>query len=232
MNLITPAFYALIGKQGSGKSYAIKYIMSQLQHQFSYGIIYTNTWFDGNPFPYVSPKFIHPKFTEESLNVLMDMQAKCIKQGIIKEAFVIFDDALNPEQFNSESLEELCTQCRHYHITIIMSTQYCNKINALMRANVMTVLMFKSDNKRNLEACYDSFFQGFDHYSDFKKYAFKAFKSGKYKFIYYDATKNYDDDDTPLKDIYQVLQCPAKIPNFYIEFPKNIELPMKKKTKK
>ncbi len=64
----------------------------------------------------------------------MDIQAKQVKKGKSKEAFIIFDECIDdPDQFSCRELKRLTTQQRHYHITVIFSTQYVNQLPPRMR---------------------------------------------------------------------------------------------------
>lgn len=214
MELKIPGSFILCGSQGTGKSTLIHYMMYKLRKKFKYGLVFTNTFFDNDPFPYIPKKYIHPEYSEEALTKLMDIQADLVAKKKINECFVIFDDCINSnEQFKSDALIRLCTQLRHYHITLIMSTQYCNKLPGIMRTNCMGVFIFKSDARLNLEAIYHEYGQRFDTYNDFKEYVFKKL-SEKYRFIYY----NKFTEKTKLEDVYQVMICPPKIPKFKIEF--------------
>ena len=141
------------------------------------------------------------------------MQEKLVSKGKIREAFVIFDDCLDdPNEFTSPALKRLSTQLRHYHITVIFSTQYCNLLPTRMRANAMIVIIFQTDTKNSLEALFNSYGQKFDTYNDFKNYVMKNL--GKYKFIYY----NKDNQEKKLSDVYKVMMAPEKIPKFKILF--------------
>lgn len=227
MNLTVPALYLLCGSQGKGKSHLIKYIMHELQNKFELGIIFTNTFFDDNPFPFIKKKYIYPHYDETALINLMNIQKKCIENGIRNEAFCIFDDCLEKEQFRSQALLDLCTQLRHYHITVIFSTQYCNALPPRIRTNAMSVFIFDSDTRVNLESIYDSYAQRFDSYTLFKNYVFDNLKE-KYNFIYYDKTKERERDEK-MEDIYEIMRCPRDIPDFKIKFIKRIDLQNKDK---
>ena len=213
MDIETPSLIIINGTQGSGKSWLIKYMMYKLRKKFSYGLVFTNTFFDNKPFKYIPDLFVHPEYDEEKLIALMDLQAKLVEKGNIKEAFVIFDDCMDdPGQFKSLALKRLTTQCRHYHITVIFSTQYCNHLPARMRTNAMEIIIFSTDAKVALEALYNSYGQKFENYNDFKKYVME--NTGNHKFIYY--KKKSEEKD--LNKLYPVMMAPAKIPNFKIEY--------------
>ena len=208
LNLEIPGLIIINGRQGSGKSFLIKYIMYQLKDKFKHGIVFTNTAFDNNPFPYINKKYIHEKYSDEALDNLMEMQKKIVEKGKNCPAFVIFDDCLNSEnQFTSDSLENLSMQLRHYNITVIMSTQYTNMIPVPIRSNAMEVFIFTTRGTRALESLHESYGQNFDRYSEFKDYLFKVFRE-EYNFVHYNT----------MSDEYQVLKCPSEIPDFEIKF--------------
>ena len=212
-NLTTPSLNIIVGAQGLGKSHLIKMIMHKLRKKFDYGIVFTNTFFDNNPFPYIEDEYIHPEYNEKVLENLMDIQAKLIGEGKKKSAFVIFDDCIDDDkEFSSPTLKRLTTQLRHY-LTVIFSTQYCNAIPSRMRTNAMCVFMFHTDTKNSLEALYNSYGQAFETYNDFKKFILEK-TSAKYNFIYYNKMQN----DNSLENNYKVYRCPAKIPSFKIKF--------------
>lgn len=208
MDLEVPSLIILNGSQGAGKSHCIKYIMYQLRHTFKYGLVFTNTFFDDNPFSYIPNEFIHPEYDEDVLNNLMDIQKKLISDGIINEAFVIFDDCLDdPNQFQSSALKRLTTQLRHYHITVIFSTQYANLLPPRMRTNAMAIIIFQTDTQVSLMALYNSYGQHFESFNHFRKFLMKNI--GNHKFVYY--KKN-------CKNKYQVMLAPKNIPKFKIKY--------------
>lgn len=219
IDLQIPGLYIICASQGSGKSHLIHYLMYKLRKKFRYGVIFSNTFFDNDPFPYVDSKYVHPEYDESVLLGLMKMQENMVKVNTddpknnkIRESFVIFDDCLDdPGQFNSEALRKLSIQLRHYHITVIFATQYCNLIPPRMRTNAMGVFMFKTDADISLHALFNNYGQNFDSFDAFRKYLMK--NTGDYKFVYYNKFANGDIDDK-----YKVMRAPSKLPNFEIEF--------------
>jgi len=212
MEIEIPGLLILNGEQGSGKSKLISYLMYKYRNKFAYGICFTNTYFEDDSFDYIPKKFIHPEYSEEKLDNLMNIQKNLIKKGIIKEAFVIFDDSVSKDQFNSESLKNLCTQLRHYHITVIFATQYANIVPTWMRTNAMGVVIFKSDSECNLRALFQSYGQGFGKFDNFRNYI--ADNLGNYKFIYY----NKKNSGATIDEKYPVMIAPKNIPKFHLKF--------------
>jgi len=208
-----PSLNIITASQGSGKSHLIRYICYELRKQIDYAVVFSNTFFDNDPFDYIKDGFVHPEFNEEVVENMMEIQAKLVEKNKIKEALMIFDDCLDDlNQWNSPCMKKLTTQLRHYHITVIIATQYCNIIPARVRANAMNVFMFYSDNKNSLEALYNSYGQQFETYNDFKQYILT--KTGNYKFIYFNKTKN----EGSIEKNFKVNKCPEKIPKFKIKY--------------
>lgn len=210
MEIEIPSLILINAPQGSGKSHLIRYIMWMNRKKFDVGLVFCNTFFEDDSFDYIDKKnkLIHPEYDEKVLKNLMKIQAEKKEEGETTNAFVIFDDCIDAKQFQSPVLKNLCTQLRHYNITVIFSTQYANIIPTWMRANAMTVIMFKTDTESNLRALYESYGQSFGTFNDFKSYFFQNL--GDYKFIYYNK-----------KDPFKIMKAPKKIPKFKLKF--NIE---------
>lgn len=209
---LNPPFFLLInGSIGHGKSHLIKYIIHKNKDKFDYGIVFTQTWFKEGNFDYLPEKYVHKDYDEEILKNFMALQSKLIKRGISKQTFCIFDDVLDATTFNNKYFKRLITTLRHFQISVIISTQYCNSIPPIYRANVMATAIFKSDMNNQLKALFESYGQNFSCFNDFKNYVME--NTGDYRFIWYDK-KNTGN----LKQKYQVMKCPAKIPQFMLKF--------------
>lgn len=212
MDIEIPGLILINSPQGGGKSHLIRYMMYQLRKKLDYGIVFTNTFFEDDSFDYINKKYIHPEYNPNVLEGLMNIQANLIDaRGPKKEAFVVFDDCIDPKQFKDPKLKELCTQLRHYHITVIFATQYANILPTWLRANAMAVVIFRTDSECNLKALYQSYGQLFNNFNEFKNYVMQNL--GNYKFIYYDKRHvNQDIDET-----YRIMLAPAKIPKFKLK---------------
>lgn len=210
-----PSLSIICASQGSGKSHLIRYLMYKLRKKFSYGLVFTNTFFDDDAYDFIPSKYVHPEYDEVALQKLMDIQAKLVDEGIEKNAFVIFDDCLDdPNEFKSLVLKRLTTQLRHYRITVIFSTQYCNSLPSRMRTNAMSCFMFQTDTEVSLKALFNSYGQKFDSFNDFRKFLMK--NTGDFKFIYYNKLET-----GKITDSYQVMKCPDIIPKFKLSFNKS-----------
>jgi len=192
--------------------------MYKLRHTFDFGVIFCNTCFEPGSFEFMSDTdFIHDEYDEQVLSDLMNIQAEAIANGQNTHAFVIFDDAIDGEkQWNSSYLKKLCTQLRHYNITVIISTQHINAIPPRYRSNAMNIFMFGGGGRMQLESLFQSYGQQFDRYNDFKDYVIE--NTGDYRFIYHN---RYEKSLPNPKDNFHVMKCPNKIPRFKIKFISN-----------
>jgi hypothetical protein len=101
------------------------------------------------------------------------------------------------------------TQCRHYNLWIILSTQAINKIPNAMREGAFQVAIFYTDTKRSLEAAYESYGQDFENFQSFKH--FLQSHTGQYRFLFKDKCKDGDHG-------WKVYRCPAQIPRFQLNY--------------
>ena len=216
MNITIPGFVILCGTQGQGKSHVICYLMYMNRKKFDWGLVFCNTDFSGlSGFDYIDKRFVHPKYNEAALVNLKNIQKKAIEAGKSPSAFVIFDDCLFGDQWKSIEFQSLMTQLRHYRVTVIISTQYPNRIPPMFREQAWQAIMFRPKVARAINAQFESFGSDFDSVNDFKKFIIEH-TTIKYQFVFFDATS---DGDT-IAERYQVLKSPANIPKFTIKFSK------------
>ncbi len=212
MNIEIPSLIVIAGKPKSGKSHLIKYFIHTNRHKFAYGIVMNKTSFNDG-YDYIPNGFVHSKYDETKLKNLMKLQSGLIEKGIINECFLILDDCLTSD-YNKELFTDLTTQYRHYHITVIISTQYIYKINPTIRECANYAMIFRQSTKRSIEALYESFGAHFDNFDQFKQYITNS--TDDHKFIFVDINSSEDD----IEDIYKVMKAPQKIPKFNLKFNK------------
>lgn len=209
-----PPYLLLInGKQGSGKSHFITYLLREnmlSENKFDYGIVFCNTAFEDSSWQFLPKNYVYEEFQEEVLDNLMKLQRKNLMAGINTSAFVIFDDALDdPDQWTCKAMKKLSTQLRHYNISMIISTQYVNLVPPRFRGNSMYSIFFDvGSGVRELEALYSAYGQRFKNYQEFKEFYYNNIKN--HQFIMY----NKDSDE------YLVYKAPAEIPKFTFKYNK------------
>lgn len=211
---LNPPFLLLInGKQGSGKSHFIKYILREnycSKNRFDYGIVFSNTAWEHGSWDFLPKNYVYEEYDEKVLGNLMKIQKKNLEDKKDTSAFVVFDDCLDDkDQFTSSTLKKLSTQLRHYNISLIISTQYCHLVPPRFRANAMYAVFFDiGSGVTELESIYNAYGQRFKNYNDFKEYYYKNITD--HKFIMYDKNENK----------YITYRCPEKIPDFKFKYNK------------
>lgn len=100
----------------------------------------------------------------------MELQGRLVAQGKGVEAFVVLDDILgSAKQLNSPTFTKLCTQYRHYKITVFIGTQYIYKIPPVVHECANYVFIFKQSTARSFKALWESVGQLFNKEEDFKR---------------------------------------------------------------
>lgn len=194
----------IIGQQRSGKSHLIKNIIAD-NKDLSYGVVFSHTVFNEGNFSYIPKKYLFSQFQEDVVSNLMRIQEAQPKSSR-KKCFVIIDDCLDGWN-NSKILFNLATQLYHYNCTLVISTQYCNKVPAAIRENAQLVCIFPFEGltRTSLDALYESFgASNFNKLADFRQFL-QSNITQKYQFVLY--SKNVKN----ASDRYKITKCKAKI---------------------
>ena len=205
LNLKYPSLVLINGRQGSGKSWLLSYIMREayVKNEFDYGIVFSNTLFEGT-FQYIPKKYRYDDFDEDKVKSLMALQ----KKHNNKRAFIIFDDCLDDEnQWNNQTIKKLTTQLRHYNISMIITTQYPHMIPPRIRANAMySMFLDVGSGIRELGAIYQCYGNRFPSFQEFKQFYFENIKN--HQFIMWNKDKQE----------YSVYRAPENIPHFKLKY--------------
>lgn len=207
-----PSFFMVVnGKSNSGKSHLIKYIMREINicKPFDYGIVFSNTAWEGYFEKFVPKKYIHENFNEEIIKSILKIQKTNLQNNINKRCFIIFDDCCTENEFQSNILKKLAVMGRHYNITTILSTQYAHLVPPVLRSNCNYSVFFEiGSGVRELRSIYECYGQKFKNYDEFKQFYYKNVKD--HKFVLW----NQEKDD------YLVYKCPEQIPDFKMIYNK------------
>lgn len=199
-------------KSGGGKSHLISYLFYELVYlrkQAAYGIAFSKTIYNASNLFYIPEKYKYPSYDEKALKNLIDLQ-KRIPEEKRPTAFVLFDDCISDKkQWNSPVLLDAVTQCRHWKLWVVISTQYINKVPPSMREGAYQVAIFYTDTKRSLEAAYESYGQDFENFQSFKQ--FLQSHTGQHRFLF----KNKCEDGG---NGWKVYRCPPHIPRFHLNY--------------
>lgn len=208
MNLETPYIVAVYGIPKSGKSHLIKYLVYQsyIKDQFDFYLVVTGTKFNGSYQEFINKKFVH-NYSEKIIKKLLKKSAQWKENEVDVRTLLILDDVLGESNFNDGLFTKLINNYRHYNISMIIASQYINKIPPNFRSNVKYAFIFNQTTERALTAAYDSYF--ISHYTfDEMKKLFTKLKRYECFFI---STEEYDKSKKFRKFI-----APEKIAEFYI----------------
>jgi hypothetical protein len=173
MSLISvPSITILSASPKCGKSHLIKYLIKDLciRGAFDYGVVICPTALNNNEYDFIPRGYLHTQYSEEIITALMDYQSRAIAQGTPKRAFLILDDCLGSVNFRKTVITKLVTTYRHHNITILMSTQYINKIPPEIRECATYAIVFRQFSAKSYSALYDAFFQSFEDRNQCKEY--------------------------------------------------------------
>lgn len=235
ISLVDGGLMIVAGRSNSGKSHFIRYLFSELRDDLDYGLVFSNTSFEGT-YDYVPSRYIYEEYSEEPILALIKIQkqmiiraeakmAKQVKKGKIpkradgtlgpnpykKKAFILLDDCCADREFDSPVLKKLAVCGRHYNIFTILSTQYVHLCPPVIRANCNYSLFFDVGlGKRELEATYDWIGGRFRSFSEFKQYYYANTQEHRFVLFHRDHQE------------YRVFRAPADIPKFQLQFRKQI----------
>jgi type IV secretory pathway VirB4 component len=198
MNIQLPFVGVIIGKAGSGKSTLTKYLLYNQQckgfyEQFSIVMCFCKTKFN-HAYDWLPNQWVHGGYNKKAIKNIMRTQRKIREQNLEPlPVCLIFDDCLNPKDYQSRLFLDLVANRRHYNISIIFSAQYLNReIPTLMRENTDLIFLFKQFSDNSLKGAYNAFGNlSFNDYYEFMRYM-KRLK--KYQFVKIDTrTESFDD---------------------------------------
>jgi hypothetical protein len=217
-----PGLMILISKQGGGKSHLLEFVTYTMKKYLAYGIAITGTSFNESNMKYMREEYKHGRFDEKYIKELMRLQAS-IPEHLRPIAFLYLDDYMNDKNmWNSEVLQDLLTQLRHYRIFVVCCVQYIVAVPAKIREQAFQVCIFRLETQAAYLACYQSYGQNFDTLEDFKHMIMQATKE-KFRFAYRNIAEQ--------PDLWVSLKAPPKIPHFMLEYGDNDKTETKRKNK-
>lgn len=206
MNLKPPFIASIFGSPGSGKSHLCKYLAIKLHQQKLIDLVIACTGTPFNDFfqEFINPAHIH-RFSRELIQKILK-KAEELRPNNIK-ILLILDDLLGSANWNIAEINQLFTCHRHYNISILLTSQYPNKIPPTIRECSWIAIVFPQTTDISINALYLSFGSGFATKRDFATYL-KTLP--KHSFVCIDnKVAEFD-----LK--YKKMKAPDKIPKVFI----------------
>ena len=174
----------IIGKKDTGKSFLVRDILYNCQHDFPVGTVISGTEVANEFFQHMVPsKFIHDKYTPQIvMNVIkrqmtMKQKRNTSKNGsggqsnVDPRAFLILDDCLyDASWIKEESTRYVFMNGRHIDMMTIITMQYPLGITPNLRTNVDFVFILRENilgNRRRIYENYAGMFPTFEMFCTF-----------------------------------------------------------------
>jgi hypothetical protein len=186
-----PFSASICSKRNSGKSFLVRNLVYELakQKKVNQVIVMSNTsgMSLNKDYDYMPSKLL-TTFKESTITKLLEVQAKDVKRGKIREVLLIMDDVIGETKDKSgegsRMIRSLYANSRHYHISVILLSQIANRLLTPAIKENSDYLFFSRINRRGLESIWESICN-----IDKKDFIAFAEKSNKdYSFILYDNT--------------------------------------------
>ena len=152
-----------IGTSLSGKSYTLRYLLSEmlLKRKLKFGIVFTTTKHNDG-YNWLPDDYVYGSFTKARLESYINWLKKIKKEkGSIPENFIVLDDCINSLPQGEKWWNEFLSTYRHFNITLFVTTQHINRCQPLFREQASFAYIFQLHTLGSIKACYESYGQLF-----------------------------------------------------------------------
>lgn len=196
MDLEYPFFMVITGRPGQGKTTATNFFIMQGCElgKWKYGNVISPTEdLNENYGEYLPSDRIFSTWDPLIISNLIEFQKKAAREKNIQPCFLAVDDGVGSVQFGHKVWTELATTWRQLKISVIVDTQWINKLPLLFKeCSSYAVLFNPGQTSQSIEATYK--FCGGTHFENAKQWKnFLLKKKGKHCFIFQD--KNGEEVD-------------------------------------
>jgi len=198
-NLHLPFIISIYGKPASGKSHLIKYILCRMRAEGKILILFVFTSTKKNDFydNMVNTKYVM-RYNERLLTQFWKKAEAISHRG--KNILLMFDDCIGLVNWKAPIVEEVFSNHRHDHVSILVAMQYPSKLPTL----ICKVCIFKQATSWSCRAIHSSYGEEYGSVKEFVDYMNSL---PEYGFICVDTAKS-----GPEK--YKKMKAPAKIVRF------------------
>lgn len=194
MKLKTSQLLFFLGRQGSGKSNLIKFLICKNRNRFNFGLVFTGTSFDRHDYNYIPDEYVIQGFDEDVFDAyLAKLEEYSEKYGHPPLNFLVFDDLLGILSNMNTTFINFLGNMRHYNCVVFFAIQYLRSKVPVLRELTHKAFIFKTNRHDTLKAIYEEFGTLFEKYDDFKHHFFKI-TSEKHACLMYDRDKDLDEN--------------------------------------
>lgn len=191
-----PFIMFIAGSPRSGKTTIITKLLTKMKGdpliEDPIVSVFCGSIFSNRPHAYMG-YHCSPTFSESKLNSIL----KLVSENTDRRFVLIFDDMVSDPnlKWNAGFMANLVCKYRHYgNLSIIIATQYVNKIPPVIRDCSKFAIVFAQKTKKTKEAVIDTFLDEFDNIDELDKWNKKNnIKLGNHRY----AWKNLDTGMNP-----------------------------------
>jgi hypothetical protein len=208
--------FVLVGKSGKGKSYFVRYLLTDRLSRgiWKFGLVFTRTKFNDD-YSFLPDKRVLEGYDENILRKYINNLRSIRKEkGKIEPNFIVFDDLQGILNNSTNYFNNFLSTFRHTNTNILVCNQYLagkNAVSTLAREQTNYAILFQSRTRRTLENLYESYGGLFPTLDAFKQYFLKATKEP------YSAMLYSEDVDT-LEENYITIMAPEDYPEMEFDF--------------
>lgn len=165
-----PSFMLSLGASRSGKTYALKSLMSLLIHKkkfFKRGLVFEGSKGLNDDWAWLPDSCRLGKYSEIMMQLILDKltseKEKLPEGKNSPPMFLIFDDCLG-QLIKSAMFENFLAIYRHYNIWVFINNQYMNTGIPIMRAQTTHAVLYDSD--QGVKGYYEAFGKRYSHKFD------------------------------------------------------------------
>lgn len=151
----------LIGRSGSGKSTALRDVLSYLAKSIDLCMLFSPTTESIEAFRRVAPpSCVHPGGLKlEIVESALRMNRELIERGKARELFIVADDVAASDKalFKSPVMRELLMNGRHANCGTAISLQYCMDVPVDARSQFQIIIVCAENNHANRKRIWTQF---------------------------------------------------------------------------
>jgi hypothetical protein len=160
-----------VGRRGSGKSFLMRDLMSQVADKVDFGLAMTPTEDTAGMFREHMPSgWIYNSYNAGKLEAMLAMQREFGRTHKQRRLFVLMDDCMYDKKvLRSTSMRDLFMNGRHMHVTFVNAMQYVMDMPPDLRTQVDYVFVFKENILSNKIKLWKYFYGMFEKFEDFQR---------------------------------------------------------------
>lgn len=153
-------FITFVAPGESGKSYCIRYILSEAFHKgrLEYGLVMSNSLFNGD-FDFFDQNYCFQGWNPDALKQLMEIQESFKRNGETPPpAVLVLDDMLKLVPWEEKWVANFVANHRHWNITIMIACQLITKgSSTLVREQTRFAFIWPLVSRLAYKSCNEAF---------------------------------------------------------------------------